>query len=163
VARVSRVRCRGGDRFRAIVIRPNGNRSQFGLWDTYEQALEVAKVRAARGPSLREQRAAEACLITHFYDVTYARQGSTPYHDLVIALLDSALRDLRGRDAGRKAQAQEWIRGSSGCAPAVSFCLCCEMLGLDESATRRALLGAPGRCDGVRMGGGGGESQGRSS
>jgi len=158
------VRCQGGDRFRAIVIRPNGNRSQFGLWDTYEEALRVAKARAAQGPSIREQRVMEGCLVAHYYDVTLGRQGQgTPYQDLAIALLDSALRDLRGRDRGRKAQAQEWIRGSSGCAPAVSFAVCCEMLGLDETATRRALVGRTSvECDGVRVGGGGGESQRRS-
>lgn len=133
-----------------MVVSPDGTRIRCGVYGTYAEALEVARVRAARAPAVREARVLEACVLTHFYDVTYPRMGlGTPMQDLCIALVDSAMSDLRGvgtvkRDSERdrrRREALEWIGGISGCAPAVAFETCCEVLGLDPDATRKALLG----------------------
>lgn len=72
--------------------------------------------------------------------------------DLCVALMESAIVDLRGGDTSshgslvvRRREAQRWVSGESGCHPLVTFETCCAVIGLDEEAARKRLMGVEAR------------------
>ncbi len=57
---------------------------------------------------------------------------------LMIAILESGIRDYCGAPGRQRSQAEAWVQ--SGRREAFSFTVVCETLGLDPSSVRQALL-----------------------